>query len=64
MSGSAHFKIYEHNLQRVLLFDWLRKELVQRDLDGLRRRNLRGQDAPLQRPYWLVATDHCSAGAA
>ena len=30
MYGSLHFQVYEHNLRRLMLLDWLRDEQVRR----------------------------------
>lgn len=39
MTGSEHFRAYDKNLRRVLLFDWLRDEHAARLLKGLQERN-------------------------
>ena len=63
MSGSNHFQIYEHNLRRILLLDWLRDEQMRRSAAALVA-GTRGMPHPAAtpvaaQPYWLrLAASH------
>lgn len=63
MTGSTHYQIYEHNLRRILLLDWLRDEQVRRRLalDGARQALASGR--PAEQPYWLTMAE-ATGGAA
>ena len=53
MRSSEHFRVYEHNLRRIMLLDWLRDEAIRRRvaLEGAADRKAEA------RPYWLRQAD-------
>jgi hypothetical protein len=63
MNGSEHFRVYEHNLRRILLLDWIRDEQIRRRLalDGARRRREEGRTGA--RPYWIVSASELMPAA-
>ena len=63
MYGSTHFQVYEHNLKRILLLDWLRNEQIRRRLaapPGVGRTSAR---RTMDVPYWLVQAESAAASA-
>ena len=61
MSGSEHFIVYEHNLRRLLLLDWLRDEQIQRRFAVEGSRQPRDVPRQAERPYWLVEAESLAA---
>ena len=63
MHGSHHFQVYEGNLRRLMLLDWLRDEQLRRnaEVDVRRWRNEASADAP---PFWIVMADKVRRRAA
>jgi hypothetical protein len=56
MNGSLHFQVYEHNLRRILLLDWIRDEHIRRRAARFAQQNgaeLRECD----KPYWLAQSE-------
>lgn len=61
MNGSQHFQVYECNLRRILLLDWIRDEHIRR-----RRIAAAGRhtiDDPRDRPFWVQKSDEVAAAS-
>ena len=57
MHGSLHFQVYEHNLRRILLLDWLRDEHARRrQICRVQREVI----AEADKPYWLAQCEPVS----
>ena len=62
MHGSLHFQVYEHNLRRILLLDWIRDEHIRRRAARFARQNgaeLRECD----KPYWLAQSGRTASAS-
>lgn len=71
MTGSRHFQVYDRNLRRILLLDWLRDEQARRTAaQGIHLTRTPAALAPSSvgrktaRPYWLDITDATIRAAA
>ena len=56
MHGSLHFQVYEYNLRRILLLDWMRDEHIRRRVARLARKDgtaMREAD----KPYWVAQSE-------
>ena len=62
MHGSQHFQVYESNLRRLMLLDWLRDEQLRRnaEVDVRRWRN----ETSASRPFWIEMADRMTRRAA
>jgi hypothetical protein len=63
MYGSTHFQVYEHNLRRILLLDWLRDEQLRRRISAVGSKAAQMSSGAVERPYWLAEAER-TAGAA
>lgn len=60
MTGSEHFQIYDHNLRRILLLDWLHDEQIRRHAlaqGAESRTNQRTRE-----PYWVMSARDIEGG--
>ena len=62
MHGSLHFQVYEHNLRRILLLDWLRDENARRRCARYARNN-GAAVAEADKPYWLAQSERIFGAA-